>query len=326
MIIKQNIRSVCILGICAMACLHANGWGFYAHRLINYQAVFLLPPEMMVLYKPNINFLAEHAVDADKRRYIVEAEASRHYIDLDRYGNFPFDSLPKVWDSAVAKFGEDTLTAHGIVPWHVQAMMSRLTKAFADRNQQQILKLSADIGHYISDAHVPLHACSNYNGQQTNQQGIHAFWESRIPELLAETEFDLWLGTSAYIDKPGTFIWNIVLQSAAAADTVLQMEASLSNKISPDQKFAFEERLGKISRQYSSYFSRQYNNALQGMVERRLRQSMFAVASYWYTAWVNAGKPNLQNLNNTEPTATETADYEALNKAWQSGKMLGREH
>ena len=50
-------------------------WGFYAHRKINYYAVFLLPPEMMVLYKPNIDFLKEHAVDPDKRRYAIPKKA-----------------------------------------------------------------------------------------------------------------------------------------------------------------------------------------------------------------------------------------------------------
>src|SRR3569832_161864 len=70
-------------------------WGFFAHQKINYYAVFLLPPEMMVLYKPNIEFITEHAVDPDKRRYAVAEEGPRHYIDIDHYGKYPFDSLPR---------------------------------------------------------------------------------------------------------------------------------------------------------------------------------------------------------------------------------------
>jgi len=30
------------------------------------------------------------------------------------------------------------------------------------------------------------------------------------------------------------------------------------------------------------------------MVERRMRQSIYAVASFWYTAWVNARRPDLK--------------------------------
>src|SRR6266487_6310152 len=150
-------------------------WGFYAHKKINYYAVFLLPPEMIVLYKPNIDFLAEHAIDPDKRRYAIAEEGMRHYIDIDYYGKYPYDSLPRKWNDAVVKYSEDTLKANGIVPWWVQTIFARLTNAFKEKNQANILKLSAEIGHYIADAHVPLHTNSNHNGQYTNQQGIHGF-------------------------------------------------------------------------------------------------------------------------------------------------------
>src|SRR5678815_3016514 len=129
-------------------------WGFFAHQKINYYAVFLLPPEMMVFYKPHIAFIAEHAVDPDKRRYAVAEEGSRHYIDIDRYGSYPYTALPRNWNDAVAKFGADSLAIHGIVPWHIQVMLGRLTKAFRERNSAGILKNSAELGHYIADSHV----------------------------------------------------------------------------------------------------------------------------------------------------------------------------
>src|SRR5688500_3946005 len=135
-------------------------WGFYAHKKINYHAVFLLPPEMMVLYKPHIDFLAEHAVDPDKRRYAIPEEGPRHYIDLDHYGVYPFNELPRKWEDAVAKYSEDSLIKHGIAPWWLQTMLYRLTAAFREKNQSKILKLSAEIGHYVGDLHVPLHANS----------------------------------------------------------------------------------------------------------------------------------------------------------------------
>ena len=149
----------------------------------------------MVLFKPNIVFLSEHSIDPDKRRYAVPEEGPRHYIDIDQYGTYPYPSLPRKWNDAVAKFGEDSLRQHGIVPWHVQTMLHRLTDAFKEKNYSLIMKYSAEIGHYISDAHVPLHASSNHNGQLTNQKGIHGFWESRVPELLAEKEFDFFIAS-----------------------------------------------------------------------------------------------------------------------------------
>lgn len=318
------MKKIFITATLLLVYLHCFCWGFFGHQKINYYAVFLLPPEMVVLYKPNIEFITEHAVDPDKRRYMVAAEGPRHYIDIDHYGKYPFDSLPRKWDDAVAKYSEAALTENGIVPWWVQIMQRRLVNAFKEKDQSKILKLSAEIGHYIADAHVPLHANSNHNGQLTGQQGIHGFWESRVPELLAEKEWSFFIGKAEYIKNPGDFIWKRVLESAAAADTVLKYEKQLSKKFSPDKKFSFEERNGKIVRQYSSAYSVAYNEMLKGMIERRMRSSIYAVASFWYTAWVDAGQPDLTKLSNRNFSQEDLKEFELLNKFWKSNTMQGR--
>ena len=187
------------------------------------------------------------------------------------------------------------------------------------------MKLSAELGHYIADLHVPLHASSNHNGQFTDQKGIHGFWESRIPELLAEKEWDFFIGKAEYIRNPADFIWKRVLESGAAADTVLKFEKELSKTFPADKKFSFEERNGIIIRQYSSAYSKLYNEKLKGMIERRMRQSIYAVASFWYTAWVNAGQPDLTNLANTNFTAEDQAEFDELNSAWNN-KTSVRDH
>lgn len=302
-------------------------WGFWAHQRINYQAVFLLPPEMMVLYKPYIGFITEHAIDPDKRRYAVAGEGPRHYLDIDHYGKYPYDSLPRKWSDAIAKFSEDSVRAHGIVPWHVQTMLQRLTIAFKEKDLPRILKNSAELGHYIADAHVPLHASSNHNGQFTNQKGIHAFWESRIPELLTNKEFDLFIGKAAYIKDAGKFIWQRVLESALAADSVLAFEKALSASFPEDRKYAFELRNGAIIRQYSAAFTIAFDRKLNGMVERRMRQSIYAIACFWYTAWLNAGQPDLAALSGQQLSEEDKKELEQLNALWNNGtgKMLGRE-
>jgi hypothetical protein len=301
-------------------------WGFYAHQKINYYAVFLLPPEMMMLYKPNIDFIAEHAIDPDKRRYAIADEGPRHFIDIDVYGPYPYPGLPRRWQDAVAKFGEESLKKHGIVPWHIQEMLSRLTIAFKEKNYGRILKNSAEIGHYIADAHVPLHTNSNHNGQLTNQKGIHGFWESRVPELLAEKQYDLFIGKAQYIKNPGEFIWARILESAKAADSVLAIERALTEQFPPDQKFSFEDRNGIVIRQYSTAFTVAFDKKLNGMVERRMRQSIAAIASFWYTAWINAGQPALKELTGQEFSDDAIKEFRELNLKWKSAReMIGRE-
>ena len=164
---------------------------------------------MIGFYKNNIYYISEHAVDPDKRRYSDTAEAARHYLDADHYGISPFGSIPEKWNDAVAQYTQDTLNAYGILPWQIERTYYRLVKAFEERNSLKILKASADLGHYIGDAHVPLHVTENYNGQLTGQKGIHAFWESRLPELFSE-EYDYWVGRAKYVESPLKEAWNIV--------------------------------------------------------------------------------------------------------------------
>jgi hypothetical protein len=281
---------------------------------------------MMLLYKPAINFISEHAIDPDKRRYAVAEEGPRHFIDIDVYGAHPYPALPRRWQDAVAKFGEDSLKKHGIVPWHVQTMLSRLTAAFKERNYSRIMKNSAEIGHYIADAHVPLHASSNHNGQLTNQKGIHGFWESRVPELLADKQYDFFIGKVQYIKNPGEFIWARVLESALAADSVLRFEKELTSQFPPDQKFSFEDRNGVVIRQYSTAFTVAFDKKLNGMIERRMRLSIAAIASFWYTAWINAGQPDLKGLTGQNFSENDIKEFEELNLKWSSAPgMIGRE-
>jgi len=303
-------------------------WGFFGHKKINKMAVFTLPPEMIKFYKKNIEYITEHAVDPDKRRYAIEGEAPRHYIDIDHYvhsGEDPFEVVPKKWFDAVGKFSEDTLQAYGIVPWHVDVMVLRLTKAFEEKNVDKILKLSADLGHYIGDSHVPLHTTENYNGQLTGQRGIHGFWESRLPELKSK-EYDFFVGRAIYVDDILEDEWETVKQSFAAKDSVLDLERKLNDEFSKDKKYTFENRGTVVMKIYTEEYSTAYHNMLNGMVERRLTQSIIKVGSYWYTAWANAGQPNLDELLEKEPSKKQLEENLELDKNYNDSKIKGREH
>jgi hypothetical protein len=282
-----------IISFILFSCLQkANGWGFWGHQTINRMACFTLPPELFPFYKSHIDYITAHSVDPDKRRYSNPLEAPRHFIDIDRYGEHPFDSVPQRWKDAVEKFTEDSLNKHGIVPWQIIKMYYQLTKAFTEKDVKRILYYSANIGHYIGDAHVPLHCTENYNGQLTNQHGIHGFWESRLPELFGE-DYDYLLGRSFYINNIQEFTWQIIKQSYAALDTVLDFERKLNAEFDSDKKYAFEMRGNQLLKVYSKDYSEAYHNELSGQVERRIQSAILSVGSIWYSAWINAGMPDL---------------------------------
>jgi hypothetical protein len=268
-------------------------WGFYAHQRINRLAIFTLPPEMIGFYKKNLLYLMDAATNPDQRRNVVPNEAPRHFIDLESYGdsvwNKPF------WDDAMAFYGEDSLLAHGIVPWHVQRMRYQLTAAFRDLDAPRILKLSAELGHYIADAHVPLHTTRNYNGQLTNQVGIHAFWESRLPELYA-AQYDFYVGQAQFLEKPHARIWSAVRQAHAALDSVFSFEKEATTAVGQLRKFGYEERNGQNVRVYSRDFSERYHALLNRQVERQMRGAIRCIGDFWFTCWVEAGQPDLDHL------------------------------
>ena len=301
-------------------------WGFFGHKRINRIATFTLPPEMFGFYKEHIEYITEHAVDPDKRRYAVDGEAQRHYIDIDHYvhhGEDPFEVVPKKWQDAVDKFTEDTLQSYGIVPWHIKVMKYRLQRAFENKNVDLILKYSADIGHYIGDAHVPLHTTENYNGQLTNQKGIHGLWESRLVEINSE-DYDYFIGKAKYVKNLEEYIWNAVAGSHLALDSVFKIELAVTEDLSSDLKYSFERRGNTTVSVYSYEFSQEYHKRMNGMVERRLRSAISAVGSIWYTAWVDAGQPDLSNIQNTPPSEELLEELRLLDEQYHSSKAKGR--
>lgn len=303
--------------------LICSSWGFFAHKQINHLAIFTLPADMAGFYKNNIVFITEHAVDPDKRRYADSLEGARHYLDADHYGKSPFDSIPQKWNDAVVKYTEDTLKAYGIVPWQIQRSYYALVKAFSQKDSMRILKISTELGHYIADAHVPLHTTENYNGQMTGQTGIHGFWESRLPELFAGN-YDFLVGRARYIENPLTEAWKIVAHTYSYKDSVLSIEARLSKTFPSDRKYAFSQRNGKVIKQYSEDYSKAYHDAMKGMVEQQMRLSIIDVGSYWYSAWVDAGQPNLRKLTGSTETMNEQKQEEKTEQRYQQGKIIGR--
>ena len=307
----------------------AGAWGFYGHRRINRMACFALPPELFPFFKRHIDFISDHAVDPDRRRYADPEEAPRHYIDIDHYahaGEDPFAVVPRTWDMAVQKFTEDTLKAYGIVPWHVQVMHGRLVQAFKRGDVDRILRHAADLGHYVGDAHVPLHTTENYNGQLTGQVGIHAFWESRIPELSAEN-YDHLVGRARYLNDPLTVAWEAVQASHLAVDSVLDLERKINGEYPEDMKFVFEDRGRGSMRFPSREYTQAYEASMNGMVERRMNASIITLGSFWYTAWVDAGQPDLERIETKEVSDSLKKVIAAEEEQWRMAtKSLGRDH
>ncbi|HLT87586.1 MAG TPA: zinc dependent phospholipase C family protein [Sphingobacterium sp.] len=292
-----------------------SSWGFYAHKKINHAAVFTLPTQLATFYKKHIDVITEKAVDADKRCYVDSLESPRHFIDVEDYEDGNIDSIPIHWSQATAKFQERRLRASGIVPWQIYFTYQKLVKAFRDNNTNAIIRHSADLGHYVSDAHVPLHTTRNYNGQLTGQIGIHAFWESRLPEMFAD-DYNLFVGKARYLDSPLDSAWTIVRESNALVDSVLLLEKELSNTFPKHLQRSYITRNNILISTYSDAYADAYHQRMQGMVEDRMRKSIQRTGSFWFSAWIDAGQPVLKRYT----PHREKNDTDIDNR-----KIIGRE-
>jgi hypothetical protein len=311
--IGRTVTSLLVIILC-------SSWGFFSHYRINRLAVFTLPKAMAGFYKSNIEYITVHAVSADKRRYVDSTEAPHHFLNADHYGKNPFNIIPQNWVDAVVKYSADTLNKYGTLPWTIQYNYYKLVKAFKDHDTVAILNTSANLGHYIADAHVPLHLTQNYNGQLTKQTGIHALWESRLPELFSD-RYNYYVGKARYIENPLAEAFKICRSSFKEVDTVLRFERILNKSFSSDKKYTMMLHGKKYIKDYSVAYSKAYHIMLKGMVQRRMRSSILAIGSYWYSAWIDAGQPDLDKLIKKPLADTEKKKILQEETLYRAGKV-----
>ena len=279
-------------------------WGFYGHRKITELAIYTLPPGMIGFYKQNTAIIIQKSVAPDQRRYVIDAEGPKHYIDLDEYGNL--DSIPKYWFDAVERFGEDTLVARGTVPWSAYFTYKQLIIAFKERNYHRIITKSCDLAHYLADANVPLHTTSNYNGQKTGQRGVHGFWETRLPVLYSD-DYDFFVGRASYVDDPQAVIWQGVFQANRLVDSLLRVESEITELVGASKKYAFEDNGKRTTKVYSEKYSNAYHNTMPA-VELQMQRSVKIIGDFWFTAWIEAGQPDLSTISKNSIINADTLD------------------
>ena len=132
-------------------------------------------------------------------------------------------------------------------------------------------------------------------------------------------------GKAEYLNYPLNESWKIVEQSFRAVDSVLTFEQELTDEWPADRKFSYEKRGQVTMKVYSRDFSTEYARRLNGMQERRMKSSIKSIGCYWYTAWINAGQPDLSDLYSDKLSEQRLND---LNKKEEisNGRINSREH
>jgi hypothetical protein len=304
----------------------AFAWGQWGHKHISRAAVFALPAPMQIFFYNHIDFITEGAVVPDLRRAILgdKNEPARHFIDVEDF-KIPIISFPQTSKEAYEKYDTAFLNRSGYLPWYIENLTGKLTAAFKKRNKSEILFIATDLSHYIADANQPLHTTSNYNGQLTHQKGVHSLWESRLPEMFANT-YHFKTDPAKYIEDIPAETWKIIARSHALVDTILEKDKEVRSHFTEDNMYK-KDSSGKLilfynSPVFSDEYAREFNTALDGMIQKQLSRSIYDVACFWYTAWVNAGSPNLTSLDDPHLTKQNKKNYRLELKAWKKGKIL----
>ena len=285
-----------IIAAFAILLFVCSSWGFLVHRTVNQLAVYQLPKKMQPFYYKHLDYIVKNAIRPDERRREDSTEAPKHFIDLEPFGDSAAWKMPMNWDDAVKKYSKDTLVKYGYVPYWIIEMKNRLTNAFRQRNADSILFYSADLGHYIGDANVPLHTSVNYDGQLTGQRGLHALWESVVPELSIEQYNLAGKKEAKYLRNPEQAIWEAVRHAHTLLPGVFGVEKELTKQFTEATKYRIEKRNNREVKLYTKEFAAAYGQRLQQSINDQLIRSANLMADFWYTAWVDGGKPDLSDL------------------------------
>jgi hypothetical protein len=304
-------------------------WGIFGHEHINNAAVMALPKPLQTFFYNHIDFITQESTVPDLRKYTLrdKAENPRHFMDMENFG--AVDSIPLPFEDVKKKYDEKFLANNGILPWYIQETMTKLTKAFKDKRKTEILFLAADLAHYIGDAHMPLHTSANHDGQLTDQKGIHSMWESRIPEMFGKN-YNFYTGEAKYVDNVEKATWDIIKDTHSQVQSLLAIDKKLRATFTTETMFDKDEK-GNVAKNkfgdliYSKEYVTQFHTALNGMVESQMRKAIVATTNFWYTAWVNAGKPNLDDLDSKELTNRNKKNLNNDLKLWKKGKLFGLE-
>jgi hypothetical protein len=290
--IKTFTKKTVYIFLFSLLLIGSSSWGFLMHRTINQIAIYNLPDPLQSFFYQDMQYLVENAPRPDTRRNTDKTEDKKHIIDIEEYGPNAINEMPLDWATAVKKYSLDTLEKHGYGPYNVIMQLDKLTNAFKSKNKDSILFYAADLGHYVSDMHVPLHLTNNYDGQLTGQKGMHSLWETFIPSLKLD-QYQLYNPHKAkYISHPEQALWADMRSAYALLPEMFAKEIEVSKSFTPEQKYKTQMYFGKSTKMYTKEFAEVYAETLGATINRQLIASANMLSDFWYTAWVNAGKPN----------------------------------
>ena len=263
----------------------AFAWGFAAHRYIMRRAIDLLPARSSRFSSS----IATRSCSRGRPRSVAQrrlggrSRTTFSNFGAPEFGPYPFTALPREYGAALEKFGMATLKRDGLLPWREAEEFGNLRRAFEGFTKgnaygtTDTVLFAAVAAHYIQDAHQPLHATNNYDGQLTGQNGVHARFERDLIERF-ESRLTIRPAPPAPMTSARDAAFEALLASYQLVPKVLQADKeAIAGKDTYDDAY-FEKFFAKV----------------KPILEQRVAGSITATASMIIGAWEQAGKPPLK--------------------------------
>jgi hypothetical protein len=253
-----------------------RAWGGNGQKLVVNQAVDTLPLDLRSYFEANRSFLAQHVTDPLEAEAKTPAERHNHYIRLDKYGRFPFDALPRTYKAAVNKYGKSKLESTGLLPWEIGVYSQKLTEAMKLGHWDEVKLNAAILASYVAEAHDPFNTTDNFDGHLSGQNGINERFGTTLIDRFSSF-FPMRPNDASFISDP----------TDHAFEACLSAHSWLENILLQDRNARIE-----VKAYNDEYFDRFYNLSAAVLI-RQLSDAATDVGSYWLTAWINAGRPQL---------------------------------
>jgi hypothetical protein len=251
-------------------------WGTNAQRLIINHAVDTLPYELRPFFEANRSFLIQHVNDPLNQLDKHPNERQNHFIELDKYGKFPFDALPRNYRSALSKYSKSKIEATGVLPWQIGVYSAKLTDDMRNGHWDEAKIDAAFLANYVAEAHDPFNTTENYDGRLTGETGVNERFNTMLIDRYGSF-FPLNPRDAEFISDPTDFAFDACLNAHSLVESLLLADRTAKRA---------------LSSYTDEYYDRFYNLSAASLI-KQLSDASTDVGSYWLTAWINAGKPQL---------------------------------
>jgi hypothetical protein len=253
-------------------------WGRNAHKLVVNQAIDALPQDVRPFFESYRALLLQHVNDPLDAVAKTPAEKRNDHVYLDKYGRFPFDALPRSYKAALEKFGKSKLQANGVLPWQIGVYSQKLTEDMKTGRWDEARLDAAILAHYVAEAHDPFSTTENFDGKLTAQTGVNERFGITLVDRYSSF-FPIRPNDAAFINDPTDHAFDVCLGSHSWIETILLADR---NAYVAGKSYSYNDE----------YFDRFYNQTAATLI-RQLSEASTDVGSYWLTAWINAGRPQL---------------------------------